>query len=244
MISPAPSRFWATGQHAVAPGDAVFGVVMKPYLGGGSFASYVAVSEQFGIEHLPAEVDPASGGALGLAGSAALAAMDAAALHDGETVSLWERRAESLPRGPVRQARRGKSDCYGTPGGGSGNSSVVLEQVMLWTTPGTWRVRFGDIAPEGVAAVIHLAGDPTGPAELLAPGGRIVSTLGYGPEQNAAAVAVRANPDSTTLTRLADDASAGRLLVPIGCTYDFEAIPSAFEDFASGTLGKLALIIA
>ena len=67
-------------------GDLVFGVVMKPYLGDGSFAEYVTVPEQYGIERLPDSLDPTTAGALGLVGSAALAAIDAAALRDGETV--------------------------------------------------------------------------------------------------------------------------------------------------------------
>jgi len=231
------------GAARFTPGNGVFGVVMKPYLGCGSFASYVAVSEQFGIEHLPPDVDPASGGALGLAGSAALAVMDAVALHDGDTV-LVVGATGGVGALVVEYAERAGANVIATGRPGEEAEfvrSLGASHVVDYAGDLARQVR--DIAPEGVAAVIHLAGDPTGPAELLAPRGRIVSTLGYGSEQNAAALAVRATPDSSTLTRLADDVSAGRLRVPIGRTYEFAEIPGAFDDFAGGTLGKLALTI-
>ncbi len=91
--------------------------------------------------------------------------------------------------------------------------------------------------------MIHLAGDPAGLPDLLSPGSRIVSTLGYGPDQNAAAVAVMANPDSATLSRLAGDILAGRPRVPVERAYRLTEVPAALGDFAAGTLGKLAVTI-
>jgi NADPH:quinone reductase-like Zn-dependent oxidoreductase len=75
------------------------------------------------------------------------------------------------------------------------------------------------VASEAVAVVFHLAGDPEDVTSLLTSWGHIVSTLGYGAEQNGAAVAVMANPDTSTLGRLADDVLAGRLRVPIERTF-------------------------
>jgi NADPH:quinone reductase-like Zn-dependent oxidoreductase len=232
------------GARRFAPGDAVFGVVMKPHLGSGSFAPYVAVSDQFGIEHLPPEFDPASGGALGLAGSAALAVVDAAGLRDGDTV-LVVGATGGVGALVVQYAKHAGAHVIATRRPGEEAEflrGLGAGQVVDYTGDLARQVR--DVVPEGMTVVIHLAGDPTGPAGLLAPGGKVIWTLGYGSDQNAAAVAVRAYPDSPTLTRLADDASAGRLRVPIGRTYEFEEIPRAFEDFSGGTLGKLALMIA
>ncbi|MGO9335831.1 MAG: alcohol dehydrogenase catalytic domain-containing protein [Acidimicrobiales bacterium] len=76
------------GVTRFAPGDAVFGVVMKPFLGDGSIAEYVTVSEQYGIERLPDGLDATTAGVLGLAGSAALAAADAAGEISGQTVLI------------------------------------------------------------------------------------------------------------------------------------------------------------
>jgi NADPH2:quinone reductase len=55
-------------------GDRVFGVVMKDFLGDGSFAEYVTVPAAVGVARLPEGVAFVEGAALGLAGAAALAA--------------------------------------------------------------------------------------------------------------------------------------------------------------------------
>ena len=59
------------GASRFAVGEPVFGVVMKPVLGDGAFAEYVTVPEGLGIARRPADLDVASAGALGLAGTAA-----------------------------------------------------------------------------------------------------------------------------------------------------------------------------
>src|ERR1700712_513562 len=69
-----------------AVGDAGFGVLMKPVLGPGSLAEYVTVPAGYGIAHVPAGLDLAAAGALGLAGTAAHDALEAVALGKGETV--------------------------------------------------------------------------------------------------------------------------------------------------------------
>jgi NADPH:quinone reductase-like Zn-dependent oxidoreductase len=74
------------GVTRFAVGDAVFGVVTKPYLGDGGFGEYVTALEEIGIAALPAGVDPATAGALGLAGTAAADSLAAVAPQPGETV--------------------------------------------------------------------------------------------------------------------------------------------------------------
>jgi NADPH:quinone reductase-like Zn-dependent oxidoreductase len=78
----------ATGPNVshVAVGDAVFGVVMKPVLGDGAFAEYVPVPEDFGVARLPAGLELATAGALGLASTAAWQAVEAVAPAAHETV--------------------------------------------------------------------------------------------------------------------------------------------------------------
>jgi NADPH:quinone reductase-like Zn-dependent oxidoreductase len=98
-------------------------------------------------------------------------------------------------------------------------------------------------APDGVVAVVHLAGDGAALTDLLAPGGRLASTLGLGPEQHPAAIAVMASPDAGVLDRLATDLAAGRLRVPTSRTYDLADVPRALADFSGGTLGKLAITL-
>ena len=100
------------------------------------------------------------------------------------------------------------------------------------------------ISPDGVDVVVHLAGDGAILLGLLADGGRLASTLGLGPDQHPAATAVMAAPTGETLDRLAADAVAGRITVPVSRSYPLAEVPNAFADFATGTVGKLAVTIA
>src|ERR1700693_3295577 len=61
------------GVPSLRPGDAVFGVVAKDVLGDGGFGDYVPASEAR-TARIPDGLDLATAGALGLAGTAALAA--------------------------------------------------------------------------------------------------------------------------------------------------------------------------
>ena len=95
------------------------------------------------------------------------------------------------------------------------------------------------LRPDGVHAVVHLAGDGLELANLLASGGRIVSTLGLTGEQLAGraveATTVMAMPTAATLEWLAADVVAGTLTVPVQRTYTLADVPQALADFAQGT---------
>jgi len=65
-----------------------------------------------------------------------------------------------------------------------------------------------------------------------------------GQDQHRAAVAVLANPVQSTLDRLATDAAAGTIKVPVSRTYSLAEVPAAFADFAAGTVGKLSISVA
>ena len=104
------------------------------------------------------------------------------------------------------------------------------------------------VSPQGVDAVLHLAGDAETLAALLVPGGRFASTLGVGPEQLAGraltATSIMATPTADVLDRLAAAAAAGRLRVPIRRTYRLEEVPQALADFGAPHVGKLAVAVA
>ena len=132
-----------------APGEPVFGVVMKPYLGDGSFAlgdgsfaEYVTVPEQYGIERLPNSLDPATAGALGLAGSAALAAIDAAAVRSGDTV-LVSGATGGVGALVVQYAQNaGATVVARDVPGTKRTSSATSAPATSSTTPATWQPRF------------------------------------------------------------------------------------------------------
>lgn len=101
------------------------------------------------------------------------------------------------------------------------------------------------VAPGGVQAALHLAGDGPSVAGLLARGGRLASTLHFVPEGAGGikATTVMADPSPATLTALAEDVVAGRLRVPLARVYPLAEAARALDDFTAGTLGKLAMTI-
>ncbi|SEH02617.1 NADPH:quinone reductase [Nonomuraea solani] len=235
------------GADGFAVGQAVFGVVMKPFLGTGSLAQYVTVSAGYGIAPIPEGLSAATAGALGLAGAAALDSLNAVAPADGETVlisgatggvgALAVQLAAARGARVIATARPGAEADFVT--------GLTDAKVELVDFGGDLPAQVRALAPEGVDAVLHLAGDGPLLASLLRPGGRFASTLGL----NADAVrkpdvtvhTIMADPNAQTLTVLAEQAASGALRVPVTATYPLEQAPQAFAAFGAGTLGKIAV---
>ncbi|NUW32643.1 NADP-dependent oxidoreductase [Nonomuraea sp. SMC257] len=229
----------------LTPGEDVFGVVMRPTLGQGGFAEYVVVSETYGVARIPDGLGHTRAGVLGLAGTAALNAVDALAPAPGETVLI------SGATGGVgafavqlAAARGARVIATARPG---------AEAAFVTGLGATWAVDHTDlparvraIAPGGVDAALHLVGDGAAVAALLADGGRFASTIHYRPEESGRdikATAVMADPTPDTLSRLAADAVEGRLRVPVARSYPLAEAPRALADFTGGTVGKFAVTI-
>lgn len=229
------------------PGDRVFGVVSKSYIGDGSFAEYVTVPVAVGIAKLPDSIGFTDAAALGLAGTAALAATDAAALTTGQTV-LIVGATGGVGNQAVQLATRAGAHVIAT--------AHTKDETTLVTDLGATTVvdHTEDIAasvrqshPSGVDAVVHLAGDPTSVLPLVRSGGTFISTLLSSPQQlqteDATVVAIFANPTIDTLNQLADNHARGHSRVTVQQTYPLDETPAALADFAAGTLGKLIIII-
>lgn len=230
------------------PGDRVFGVVTKPYLGDGSFGEYVTVPTAVGIAALPDETDFVEGAALGLAGVAALSAVDAAELQPGQTV-LVAGATGGVGNQVVQLAAGAGANVIATA---SSNDERTLVRDLGATTSVDYR---GDLSaavrethPDGVDAVVHLAGDPADALAALRPGGRFISTRIGSPDQipteDSTVVAIYANPDAATLQRAASNRAEGRTTVRVQETYSIDEAPAAFAAFAAGTLGKLVITTA
>ena len=71
-----------------AVGDAVFGVVLKPYLGGGTLAQYVTVPADRGVTHIPVGMASADAAALAVAGATAVTSLDTLGVAAGQTVLI------------------------------------------------------------------------------------------------------------------------------------------------------------
>ncbi len=227
-----------------APGESVFGVVMKPFLGAGSFAELVATTAGHGVATLPEGLDVATAGCLALAGSAAVAVVEGASPAAGDVV-LVSGATGGVGAMAIQYARAAGATVVATAR--AGREAAFVEDmgaahVVDYT--GDLAAQVTAVAPGGVSVIFHLAGDAGQLAGFLAPGGRIVSTLGFGPDQHPSARPVRASPDAATLGRLAHDVIDGRLRVPVERTYRLDEAPTALADFAAGSLGKLAVDVA
>jgi NADPH:quinone reductase-like Zn-dependent oxidoreductase len=228
-------------------GDRVFGVVSKPYLGDGSFAEYVTVHVSTGMAMLPQAVDFPEGGALGLAGAAAIAAVDAAGLDAGKTV-LIAGATGGVGNQVIQLAAMAGARVIATV-------HSTAEKVLVNTLGAAEVVYYmEDIAtqvlavhPRGVDAVVHLAGAPAPLLSALRPGGRLVSTVLSSPDQlpseRADVVPVHADPTRATLERLAENQASGRTRVIIQRSYTLDETTAALADFARGTLGKVGIVI-
>jgi NADPH:quinone reductase-like Zn-dependent oxidoreductase len=227
-----------------AVGDKVFGVVTKAYLGDGGFGEYVTVPEAVGIAKLPEGVDVAAAGAVGLAGTAAIDALDAAAPQSGETV-LISGATGGVGAIAIQYAAATGATVIATAKPGEETDFVRglgAHEVVDHTGDLPAQVRAA--APHGVDVIVHLAGDGSVLAELLTEKGRIASTIGFGADQHPAATFIYANPAPATLDRLAADLAGGRITVPVERTYTLDEVPAAFAAFASGTRGKITITIA
>lgn len=231
------------GVDSFAVGDRVFGVLMKPVLADGSLGELVAVGAGFGIARIPDGVDFGPAGALGLAGAAAVGLLDALALQPGQTLLLvGATGGVGAMLSQYAAAAGARVIATATPGAQTdfvrdhGATDVVDPQ-------GDLAAQVTALAPTGVDAIAHLAGDPSVLLGLLAPEGRLASTMGFGADQHPAAVAVMASPDTATLDRLAADVASGVLRVPVTRTFTLDEAPEALAAFAAGTLGKLAVQI-
>jgi NADPH2:quinone reductase len=255
LPEPAEGEDFAGTVDAIGPGvtgyrvgDRVFGVVTKPYLGDGSFAEYVTVPTAVGLAVLPDSIDFVEGAAVGLAGAAAIAAVDAAELKPNHRV-LVVGATGGVGNQVVQLAAKSGARVLATAASEQGRalvSDLGAAAIVDHTgdVPGAVRREHAD----GVDAVVHLAGDPHALLAALRRGGRFVSTMIMSPDElpteDATVIAIYANPDAATLDRAAGQHVDGTSRVHLQDTYPLDQAPAAFAAFAGGTLGKLVITTA
>jgi NADPH:quinone reductase len=228
-------------------GDRIFGVVMKDALGDGSFGEYVTVPVAFGIAKLPDGIDFAEAAALGLAGTAAVDAFDAANITADQTV-LVVGATGGVGQQVLQLAVRAGATVIAT--------AHSAEEIELVTKLGAAHIvdYRGDVVEQvralhvdGVDVVLHLAGDPAPLVAVVKPGGTLVSTMLRSaedvPAENVKVVSIYASPSAATLDRVARHQAEKHTTVTVQRVYDLEQTGEAIEQFAAGTLGKLVISI-
>jgi NADPH:quinone reductase len=236
------------GVEGYGVGDRVFGVVTKSFLGDGSFGEYVTVPASVGLALLPDGLDFSAGAALGLAGSAAAAAVAAADVQAGQTVFV------AGATGGVGNLAVQLLAAAGAEIIATAHSVEEIDDVTrlgahaIVDYRGDLLAAVKDMHPDGVDAALHLAGDSAEVLSTVRRGGRLVSTLigspGQLPSDDVTVVPVYATPTTETLSRLAEDLAAGTTTVTIQRTYDLTEVSQAFADFAAGTRGKLVISVS
>jgi len=236
------------GVTSVSEGDAVFGVLMREYVGPGTFAEYAVIPEAIGLTKVPSGLDPAVAGVLGLAGTAAHMTVNAVSPSAEETLLIGGATggvgAKAIQLAVLKGAR---VIATARPGEEAEFvSGLGAHHTVDYTGDMAAQVR--GIASEGVDAAIHLAGDGAALADLVKSGGRFASTMGVGEEQlqgkDLQVTAIMAMPTRDILDELAQHAVAGNLRVRVQRSYSLEDAPQAIQDFAQGTLGKYGIEIS
>ena len=233
-----------TGVTDYAVGDRVFGTVTKPHLGDGSFAEYVTVPTAIGIANLPENVSFTDGAALGLAGAAAHGIIDAAALQPDQTL-LGVGATGGVGTQVMQLAAAAGARVIATAHTDQERELVArLGAHATVDHTGDLTAQVHAIAPNGVDAVAHLAGDPN-IVELVREGGRFASTLVQSPDQlptqTATVVPVYANPSREILDQTAQALAAGDTTVTVQHAFPLEQAQAALDAFAQGTLGKIVI---
>ena len=225
-----------------AVGDEVFGFLMhaNPTVHDGSWAELIAAPEDTSIAHAPAGVDAATVGAAPVAGIAAMTAIDALALSDGDTV-LIVGATGGVGSFAVQLAARA---------GATVVAPALPEDEAYLRELGVSELlpRDGDLAaaarerhPDGFDAILDCVSFAGDSAALLKDGGRLASPLGAagdGPGRTN----VMAAPTPQNLQRLGRLLADGSLHVPIQRTYELAQAPDALTALATThTHGKLAI---
>ena len=230
-----------------APGDRVFGVVMKETLGDGSLGEYVAVGTQYAIAPVPEGLDMPTAGALGLAGSTAVTCLEKVDLKAGETV-LISGATGGVGAIAVQLAASAGATVIATATPGERSdfvSRLGAAHVVDYSGDVSDQVR--RLTPDGVAVALHLAGSVSELADLLSPGGRVASAVDFGVsdlgDRDAAGVFVVADPSREVLDRLAALAASGSLEVPITHTFPLERGAEALGRFRAGKMGKISVTV-
>ena len=158
------------GVTGFAVGDRVFGVVSNPSpLSSRSFAEYLVVPAGPNVTHIPDGVDFAATGVLGLAGAAAIQAVDAIAPISGETVLVSGATGGVGAYAIQLVAARGATVVATAKSGEDTDFVRSLGASHTVDYTGDLAAQVRAIRTDGVDAVLHFAGDGAQLGELLMP---------------------------------------------------------------------------
>ncbi|HYN70228.1 MAG TPA: NADP-dependent oxidoreductase [Candidatus Eisenbacteria bacterium] len=208
------------GATGFSIGDAVFGLVQRPFMGQGTLAEYQTFAAS-DVAVKPAELGFREAAALPTAGLTALAAIDALDPREGQVVvvlgatggvgSFAVQLATAKGARIVAVSRGGRAEYARSLGAADVVDYTVGDATQL----------LQERYPDGIDAVLDFAGQRelvAGIADLVRTGGRVVSTVGAADVESLAArgiTGINANRAETDrLAELAAVVTAGGLKIP------------------------------
>lgn len=240
------------GVDGFAAGDAVYGIVAKPFVGTATFAEWATVGAD-SLAPKPASLDHAAAAAVPHAGLTALAAIDAADPQPGQVVVVVGATGGVGTFATQLAAARGATVVAVTSASGAAQAREFRAAETVDYGAGdvvsALRARY----PQGVDALIDLHSDGDGLARLgpsIRAGGVAVSTRG--PAATAApaleklgvrfAAANRLPP--ARLPELTALFESGQLRVPPVKSFPLDQTGAALDEMAAGHVrGKLVIAI-
>jgi NADPH:quinone reductase len=239
------------GVDGYREGDEVVGFVRRPVAGEGTLAEFVALPVG-GIQHKPESLTDEQASVIGHSSLTAVAAVEAAAPREGETVVIlgatggvgsYATQFVSWTGAHVIAVTRGDHADYG-------RSLGAVEVIDYTATDPVEAVRSAH--PDGIDALIDLAGIPdllAGFADLVRSGGRVVSVVIPPDTEGLAArgiegkLATRWTVEDRFPEMVAGIAD-GRIKMPEIQTFSFEDAAGALELQATRHVrGKLAVVL-
>lgn len=238
------------GVTLFAPGDEVFGMVKRAFIGEGTFAEYVVLEEDRYLVARPPALPRAEAGALGLIGVTAIQCVDALDLERGTVFINGATGSVGSFALQIARARGLRVIATARPGDEEAHvRSLGADDTVDWSA--------GEVA----ASVRKLSSDVRGVIDLVSrdresflsiariaqPGGVAVTTLGAAPAEPVDGVALRnihSESDPVLLRRAAELMVDGTVRLRLADTFELDRLEDAFALLTSGTLGKVSLDLA
>lgn len=229
------------GIEGFTAGDRVFGVVSRAHLADGTFAEFTTVPVISAVTHTPDGLSDLEAAALGHTGTTALACLDAIDLPGatvlivGATGGVGTLAIQLAARAGARVIATGRTEAGRRRLAGLGAEPVDYTGGLAGPVHA--------LAPDGVDAAIHLAGDPQEIAPLVRDGGVFVSPILMSAEQlgdeRLEFAPIAAYPDQAGLASLAELAASGELEVLLDRQYPLHRVHEATGAWGRSTLGNL-----
>ena len=230
-------------------GDEVFGRSTKPYFGEGSFAEFMTTRTD-GLARKPASLSHIDAAALPLAGTAALALVDAVGLKSGETVVIVGAGGGVGSYATQLAARTGARVVAVTRAASADHIRDLGAADVIDYATGDLAAQIRAMAPDGVDAIIDLHSDRDTLLRLASTakrGARIASPVNAVDADALTQLGLtgsNVNAATDRVGELGDLVESGGLRVPVTRTFALRETNEALVEQASHqSRGKLVIVI-